>query len=57
MAMIWGLPWRIFVSVMGFVVVVLSVTGVMIWLRKRRARSRDRVPQFPYLDTERAQSR
>jgi uncharacterized iron-regulated membrane protein len=40
MAMVWGLPWRIFVSIMGLVVVTLSITGVLIWLRKRRARHR-----------------
>jgi hypothetical protein len=32
--MVWGLPWHDFVSIMGLVVVVLSVTGVLIWLRK-----------------------
>lgn len=35
-----GLPGRIFVSVMGLVVAALSVTGVMIWWRKRAARQR-----------------
>lgn len=33
-----GLPGRILISVMGLVVAVLSVTGVVIWYRKRRAR-------------------
>jgi uncharacterized iron-regulated membrane protein len=33
-----GLPGRILVSVMGLVVAVLSVTGVVIWWRKRSAR-------------------
>lgn len=33
-----GLPGRILVSVMGVVVAALSVTGVVIWYRKRRAR-------------------
>lgn len=33
-----GLPGRIAVSAMGFVVAALSVTGVVIWARKRRAR-------------------
>ena len=32
-----GLPGRILVSLMGIVVAVLSVTGVVIWWRKRRA--------------------
>lgn len=33
-----GLPYRIFICLMGIAVAVLSVTGVWIWLRKRRAR-------------------
>jgi len=37
-ANVWGLPYKIFVCVLGLVIVMLSVTGVLIWLRKRRAR-------------------
>ncbi|MBK8814200.1 MAG: PepSY domain-containing protein [Methylococcaceae bacterium] len=37
MASIWGLPYKIFVCVLGMVVTMLSVTGVVIWLRKRQA--------------------
>ena len=33
-----GLPGRILISAMGLVVAALSVTGVVIWYRKRRAR-------------------
>ena len=33
-----GLPGRIMMSVMGVMVVMLSVTGIVIWERKRRAR-------------------
>ena len=33
-----GLPGRILISIMGIVVAALSVTGVVIWLRKRRSR-------------------
>lgn len=33
-----GLPGRIMISIMGVVVAMLSVTGVVIWERKRRAR-------------------
>ena len=33
-----GVPGRILVSLMGVVVAALSVTGVIIWARKRRAR-------------------
>lgn len=35
-----GLPGRILISVMGVVVATLSITGVVIWWRKRRARQR-----------------
>ncbi|QFY44565.1 PepSY domain-containing protein [Candidatus Methylospira mobilis] len=35
---VFGLPYRIFVSVAGLAIVMLSVTGVIIWLRKSRAR-------------------
>lgn len=40
-----GLPGRILISAMGLVVAMLSVTGVVIWLRKRRAGARSRQPQ------------
>lgn len=33
-----GLPGRILMSLMGLIVVVLSVTGIVIWVRKRRSR-------------------
>ena len=35
-----GLPGRIVMSTLGLLVAMLSVTGVIIWLRKRRARAR-----------------
>ena len=35
-----GLPGRILISVMGVVVAMLSVTGVVIWWRKRTSRNR-----------------
>jgi len=38
MANVWGLPFRLFVFGMGLVVASLSVTGLLIWWRKRRAR-------------------
>lgn len=37
MAGIWGLPYKIFVCLMGLVVAMLSMTGVYIWWKKRRA--------------------
>lgn len=36
MANVFGLPYRLFVCVLGLVIVMLSVTGVVIWLKKRR---------------------
>lgn len=38
MARVFGLPYRIFVSALGLAVVGMSVTGVLIWMRKRSAR-------------------
>jgi uncharacterized iron-regulated membrane protein len=41
---IFGIPGRILISAMGLGVAMLSVTGVVIWLRKRRARRALRRP-------------
>ncbi|MGH7879449.1 MAG: PepSY-associated TM helix domain-containing protein [Candidatus Binataceae bacterium] len=38
MANVFGLPWRIFVCVLGLAITMLSVTGIYIWWKKRRAR-------------------
>jgi uncharacterized iron-regulated membrane protein len=38
MANLWGLPYKIFVCVLGIVISALSITGVYIWWRKRCAR-------------------
>ncbi|HXW71113.1 MAG TPA: PepSY-associated TM helix domain-containing protein [Methylocella sp.] len=38
LAAVFGLPMQIFVCIMGFVITALSVTGVYIWWKKRRAR-------------------
>ena len=35
MAMVFGTPWKIFMSGLGLVVAMLSITGVLIWYRKR----------------------
>ncbi|MDY7026052.1 MAG: PepSY-associated TM helix domain-containing protein [Pseudomonadota bacterium] len=37
---VWGLPFRIFVTILGLVIAMLSVTGVIIWWRKFKARRR-----------------
>lgn len=42
MAAVWGVPFRIFVTVVGIAVAMLSVTGIIIWHRKRSARLRGR---------------
>jgi len=34
-AAVWGTPYRVLVSLLGVTIAVLSVTGVVIWLRKR----------------------
>jgi uncharacterized iron-regulated membrane protein len=38
MARVFGLPYRILVSALGIVIVMLCVTGVYIWWRKQQAR-------------------
>lgn len=38
MARVIGLPYRIFVSALGMAVVALSVTGILIWMKKRSVR-------------------
>lgn len=35
-----GMPGRILVSLLGLALAMLSLTGVVIWVRKRRARVR-----------------
>jgi len=42
-----GLPGRILISAMGLVVAMLSVTGVVIWWRKRSSRARAAAAQRP----------
>lgn len=39
MANIFGLSYRIFVCVLGLIIAILSVTGIIIWMRKRQARA------------------
>ncbi len=40
MANVFGLPYRIFVCALGLIITMLSVTGIIIWMKKRRARLR-----------------
>lgn len=37
MGNVFGLPWRIFVCIIGLIIVMLSVTGIIIWSKKRHA--------------------
>jgi uncharacterized iron-regulated membrane protein len=39
MANVFGLPYRIFVSGLGLVIVMLSITGIYLWLKKRQSRA------------------
>ena len=50
MAKIWGLPYKIFVCLMGLVVAMLSVTGVYIWWKKRKARKSSRKRQDLFVE-------
>jgi uncharacterized iron-regulated membrane protein len=47
MGQVWGLPYRIAVSLIGLLVTMLSVTGVIIWMKKRSGRvgRKMRLPQ------------
>jgi uncharacterized iron-regulated membrane protein len=38
MAAIWGLPFKVFMTLMGLTVTMLSITGLIIWLKKRKSR-------------------
>jgi uncharacterized iron-regulated membrane protein len=39
MARVFGMPYRIFVCALGLAVVMLSITGIYLWWKKRSARS------------------
>ncbi len=38
-ANVWGWPWRLSVAILGLILAMLSVTGVLIWMRKRAPKS------------------
>ena len=40
-----GLPGRVMVSIMGLMIAIFSVTGIIIWAKKRRARVSTRINQ------------
>ena len=43
MATVFGLPMRILVCAMGFVITAITASGVVIWWKKRKGRRRARV--------------
>ncbi|MGQ0555623.1 MAG: PepSY-associated TM helix domain-containing protein [Nitrospiraceae bacterium] len=55
MANVFGLPYRIFVCLLGLVVTMLSVTGVYIWSKKRRSRLLAAARRLVSTQTEAAQ--
>jgi uncharacterized iron-regulated membrane protein len=55
MANVFGLPYRAFVCALGFVISMLSVTGVYIWWKKRNAReNRLRTETIPFIEHTKA---
>jgi uncharacterized iron-regulated membrane protein len=46
-AAIWGIPFKIFITVMGIAVSMLSITGVYIWWKKSRSRQLNRRRRIP----------
>ena len=51
-ANVFGLPYRIFVCGLGLVIVMLSVTGVYIWWKKRQARNFSKTHRVATADSE-----
>jgi uncharacterized iron-regulated membrane protein len=47
-----GLAYQVFVSILGFLVALLSVTGVWIWVRKRRLPKNRRAPHLASAELE-----
>jgi uncharacterized iron-regulated membrane protein len=43
MGNVFGLPYRIFVCVLGLATIALSITGIVIWLQKRKDRKKQSV--------------
>ncbi len=52
MGNVFGLPWRIFVCITGLIIVMLSVTGIIIWSKKRAAQ-KNTVVTWEHLRTQR----
>ncbi|MDN2710009.1 PepSY-associated TM helix domain-containing protein [Janthinobacterium sp. SUN118] len=46
MASMWGWPFKLFICAMGVLVATLSITGVLIWRRKRQGQARANLPRF-----------
>lgn len=43
LAMLWGMPYKVFLAFAGVAVAFLSISGIVIWWRKRRGRHRVRM--------------
>lgn len=53
-AYVFGLPYRIFVCTLGLAITMISVTGVYIWWKKRRARKFSRALRTETTETKQA---
>jgi uncharacterized iron-regulated membrane protein len=52
MAAIWGVPFRLFMTIMGLAVAVLSVTGIVIWWKKLKGRRARRTATVLPINTD-----
>ncbi|WP_027469605.1 PepSY-associated TM helix domain-containing protein [Deefgea rivuli] len=46
MAKVWGMPYRIFVCILGLMVAALTATGLILWWKKRQARQGKKTPKL-----------
>lgn len=44
---IWGMPFKLFMTLTGGVIAILSITGLYIWWRKRKARQVNQLHRLP----------
>jgi len=52
-AAVWGTPYRVLVSVLGVTIATLSISGIVIWLRKRRkVRNKSLLQSSPQMSSE-----
>jgi uncharacterized iron-regulated membrane protein len=48
MGFIWGIPFRVFLTILGIATAMLSVTGVYIWWKKRKGRQASLIRKRTY---------